>query len=597
MAPEKHSTVIRTRLLLQISVALIIAVTMALSLLVVRHRMRTNVQRSLRDDLQHSLQTFQDLQARRRSALERENTLLATLPTLRALMTTHDENTLRDSAKDFWKLSGNGLFALADSEGRVVAAAGKDSLDDGDLKQRLQAVIAKPEKHYLLAANNLYEYTVTPIYFGSPSDGTLLGYVVGGYPVDHELLRQVGRGAGAEGIFVAGGHVAATTLPAAVSATVVENEASTGTTSPHPLNSGHRRFLSVSRDLTQSANAPLQLIVLKSFDTAEQAEREISRVLLLAGAIAIAVGSALMFILARTLTIPLERVAGAVRAFAHGDEAYALPANGPREVRYLSEAIAGMRAEIQRKNRALLEADRLATIGRMAHSVSHDLRHYLAAVYANAEFLASPSLPDSERQEVFEEIRLAVIGTTDMLDALLLFGTTGSSPPRILVPMNTVVEHAVALIHAHPDADGVTVTAEFAEADTTVAMDARQMERAIYNLMLNACQSAAAGDGAREVAVSVAASGLDVTVTVRDTGPGVSDAIRHTLFEAFVSDGKQKGTGLGLTLAHSVAQDHNGIVELLSSRPGETIFRLSISRTQPSAEAPQPLQTDSLVTP
>jgi len=56
-----------------------------------------------------------------------------------------------------------------------------------------------------------------------------------------------------------------------------------------------------------------------------------------------------------------------------------------------------MRSEIQSANRALLESERLATIGRMASSVSHDLRHYLAAVFANAEFLASDRLTLKER--------------------------------------------------------------------------------------------------------------------------------------------------------------------------------------------------------
>src|SRR6202034_2828363 len=117
-----------------------------------------------------------------------------------------------------------------------------------------------------------------------------------------------------------------------------------------------------------------------------------------------------------------------------------IPGNGTQEIRQLSESFASMRDEIQEKNRALLESERLATIGRMASSVSHDLRHYLAAVYANAEFLASPTLPASERAELYEEIRLAVNGTTDMLDSLLVFSRTGSALQRVPTAMYTVVD-------------------------------------------------------------------------------------------------------------------------------------------------------------
>jgi len=80
------------------------------------------------------------------------------------------------------------------------------------------------------------------------------------------------------------------------------------------------------------------------------------------------------------------------------------------EVRELSGVFERMRRETLDTNRALLESERLATIGRMASSVSHDLRHYLAAVYANAEFLSSPKLSDAERSELFAEIRMAVLG-------------------------------------------------------------------------------------------------------------------------------------------------------------------------------------------
>jgi signal transduction histidine kinase len=237
-----------------------------------------------------------------------------------------------------------------------------------------------------------------------------------------------------------------------------------------------------------------------------------------------------------------------------------------------------MRDEIQKTNRALLESERLATIGRMASSVSHDLRHYLAAVYANAEFLASPLLPSNERAELFEEIRLAVNGTTDMLDTLLIFGRTGTGMQRLPMAMEGLLDRAVALVRTHPDTEGVSLRVERPCDDTTAALDAKQIERALYNLLLNACQSARQSTGGREVVASVSSDQTTVTVSITDSGPGVAEGIRESLFDPFVSQGKQKGTGLGLTLAWSVAREHGGDVKLVSSRSGKTIFRLMVSR-------------------
>jgi signal transduction histidine kinase len=272
-----------------------------------------------------------------------------------------------------------------------------------------------------------------------------------------------------------------------------------------------------------------------------------------------------------------------VRAFGEGDRQHSLPADGPQEVRYLSRVFAQMRDEIEKTNRALLESERLATIGRMASSVSHDLRHYLAAVYANAEFLASPKLPSSERAEIFEEIRLAVNGTADMLDSLLIFSRTGAALQRVPTDMSSLVDRAMALVKTHPDAERVTLLLEKFDADTTAAVDTKQVERAVYNLLLNACQSARESSGLREVRVSLSAEDKAVSVTIVDSGPGVAEGIRESLFDPFVSQGRQKGTGLGLTLAWSVAREHDGGVKLVSSRAGETIFRLTVARHLPES--------------
>jgi nitrogen-specific signal transduction histidine kinase len=69
-----------------------------------------------------------------------------------------------------------------------------------------------------------------------------------------------------------------------------------------------------------------------------------------------------------------------------------------------------------------------------------------------------------------------------------------------------------------------------------------------------------------------------VLFSFADNGPGVPEAIRESLFQPFVSVGKPSGTGLGLTLAQKIAQEHGGSVVLQESRPGRTVFQFSISK-------------------
>jgi signal transduction histidine kinase len=578
--------------LLLASLALVIVATTASSLLIIRGSLRRQVQTGLEQDLRHSVETFQDLERGRLDALKRENALMADLPSLKALMTSNDPATIADGAVEFWQTSGDDLFALSDANLHVLAAEAQSVSHNQapELQRALQEALSDPSRHYLLTGGRLFEYSVQPLYFGSQAHGTRLGYVIGGFAIDHAFLAEVGRGAGAEAAFATTGEdpTIVSTLDRASPDFLRSMLASLPSDGRSAIvMAGPERYLAVGKNLTEGLGPPLRLVVLKSFSNADRAEREINRLIFFASLLALAAGSVLMLVLARMVTRPLEQLADGVRALGEGNPRYSLPENGTQEVRYLSRVFAEMRDEIHKKNRALLESERLATIGRMASSVSHDLRHYLAAVYANAEFLASPSLPLAERLEMLEDIRLAVNGTTDMLDSLLIFSRTGKALQRVPTTMNSLAEQAVALVRSHPDAESVTIQLEKSPADTTAALDTKQLERAIFNLLLNACQSARESTDRRQVNISVYSDQDTVGVTILDTGPGVSERIRDSLFDPFVSQGKHKGTGLGLTLASSVAKEHDGEACLVSSQPGATIFRLVVARHLPHNEALQ----------
>ncbi|HEX6494900.1 MAG TPA: HAMP domain-containing sensor histidine kinase, partial [Acidobacteriaceae bacterium] len=380
--------------------------------------------------------------------------------------------------------------------------------------------------------------------------------------------------------FLSQGHVVASTVATSEQASLSNPLLlSAKPDAPVQITLGNTRYLAATENLTDTATLPLQLVLLKSFEPAERWISRMDRMVLSTGLLALLAGTGLMTALAGLVTRPLEELSKSVRAFGMGDSRHRVPLHGTREVRQLSEAFSSMRDEIQVKSKALLESERLATIGRMASSVSHDLRHYLAAVYANAEFLASGRLSEEERDETFGDIRAAVHGTTDMIESLLMFSQTGTSLRRSPELLTDLLDRAAALVRAHPDADGVRVTTHYgAPAKSVAVVDSRQIERAIYNLLLNACQAARSSGPVACVNVALQAEEGDLVVEVTDNGRGVPDSIRNCLFDPFVSEGKQKGTGLGLTLAHRIAAEHRGEVVLVSSRPGETVFQMKLPR-------------------
>lgn len=574
---------VRTHLLLVLVMALVTTIVTGLCLLLIRNRLLSDVRTNLSQDLSHSFASFEDMQGERLAALDRENALLANLPTLKALMTSRDDLTIQDGAVEFWNISGTDLFALADSSGRVVASFTRGgATPSASLQQGLSALLARPGQHYLIDANALYACSLRPLYFGSAETGTLLGYVISGAAIER-TVRQISHPAGVDAAFVSNGHIVASTFgPTALEGLAAQPKLLSGTpAAPATIHSGTTRYLAAAENLSATSTAPLQLVVLKSFAPAEQSIRRIDRMILSVGLLALVCGAALMLTLSHILTSPLEELSRSVRAFATGDGGHQLPRSGTREVLELSAAFSAMRDEIQRANRALLESERLATIGRMASSISHDFRHYLASIYANAEFLLSSRLPEKERAEIFEEIRSAVLGSTEMIESLLIFSRTGKIM-RSLESVPKLMEQAIALVRVHPDGEGVRIAARSTDSGEALAMvDGKQIERAIFNLLLNACQATRTAGVAPHVLAILETAGDAIILSVADNGAGVPENVRNRLFDPFVSEGKQKGTGLGLTLVSCIAIEHNGEVQLVSSKPGETIFRMKIARGLP----------------
>ena len=105
----------------------------------------------------------------------------------------------------------------------------------------------------------------------------------------------------------------------------------------------------------------------------------------------------------------------------------------------------------------LIEVERMSAIGRMACSISHDMRHSLTAIYANAEFLERPDLCASTRADLLLEIQEAVLAMTERLDSLLQFGSNGRKNPLVRERVSLVVEKAVAAVKLHPDGRNVPV--------------------------------------------------------------------------------------------------------------------------------------------
>ena len=594
---------LRTRFLL--SMLLITACLTTTSLLLVQRSIRDNVRRSIAVNLRNSVAAFQDFRHERETMLTSDVALLADLPITRAIMGSPDPVTIQDASEDISQIANSDLFVLVDHRGQVVALHTKSpGLTREAAEKYFQQSLEEDRgesSHWWLGEHHLYQTFVEPIYRGSRTDGTLLGFLVIGYEINDRLAAMVSKVAGSEVAFSCGNEIVGTTLmPGQIEQQTLQDLIGGSIhDEPRDIEIGNERFLATSLVLSGSRPTPVRLSVLGSYDQATKFVDQLNRYLLLLGLAAILVGSGLVFFISHTFTRPLGSLVAGVRALEGGDFHHPLDPRGGDEVAELTRAFDRMRTSLLKSQRDLLESEQLATIGRMASSISHDLRHSLAAIVANSEFLCDSHLTPAQREELYQEVRSGVNLMTDLIDSLLEFARTRESLNPAFGNVAETLQRSVQAVRLHPRYHVRSINV-LCDAQLSGWFDQRKLERVLYNLLLNACEAAPLVGG--QVEVTAAETAGSIIIAVADNGPGIADSIRDRLFHPFVSYGKENGTGLGLAVVLKIVQDHGGEIVMERTGPvgdqGLTVFRIVLPARLPDgyrSDIPASSEVPSLV--
>jgi len=203
--------------------------------------------------------------------------------------------------------------------------------------------------------------------------------------------------------------------------------------------------------------------------------------------------------------------------------------------------------------------DSVGALTRMIAHVSHDLRQPLTAILANAEFLSQPDISQMQREAFYEEIRSSIDRMDDLVSSLLKWSSGGDILRPAVRNIVDTVGRAIRMVGAKREFRLVKIVHRH-EGRALGWFDANRLERAIANVVLNACEAVASKSG--QILISTNGTQSSLQINVRDTGPGVPASIRDSLFEPFVSYGKAAGNGLGLAIAKKIVEDHSGKIYL-----------------------------------
>lgn len=562
---------LRTRLVIA-SLALIGALT-ASSLFIVQRMVRSQVRRQVDESLVASENLLQTVQADREDQLSRTAALLSELPTLKALMATQDRSTVQDGSEAFWKLSGGDAFLLASPDGRLLAKHfAHDNWSDAITVANLRSSVERQERSsWWLDHGRLYWFFFHELRAGSMQEARDLGVIAIGYEVNRSLVSRLANSSRGEVAIIAGQNVIASTIEIAARADVV---AAYFANAPRQEIAIGKKQFSIGAVRLQAQDPPVMCLVLVPLDASQAFLTRINRTIFILGLAAVIVGGIVFTFIAGAMTRPLENVVEGIKALSSGDFQYNINAKGSVEVEQLASAFSAMRPKLLESQRNQLAAERISALGHTASSISHDLRHYLAAVVANAEFLYEAEQLKLDRDEIYREIKTATEQMVDLIDSLRELTREQSSLQPVNTDMAVCVRRAIDAVNARQEFKSEVIVRTHGE--TTGVFDPHKMERVFFNLVLNSCEALNSREG--HVEISVAGADSEFILRVQDDAPGIPIAVRDTLFDPFVSSGKSNGTGLGLAIARKIVHDHGGDITVESTSEKGTTMLIKMPR-------------------
>ncbi len=309
-------------------------------------------------------------------------------------------------------------------------------------------------------------------------------------------------------------------------------------------------------------------------ERARARERRAIQLLIGTSALTLLVGLALS-LYARRVLRPLSAVTARAEAVAAGDLTPQPVAADSSEIGELARTFETMVGAIRDARAEIVKAERLATVGKMAARITHEIRNPLSAIGLNLELLEGELAEGGDPKEQLELVS-AIKGETVRLSRIseqYLGMARRPAPALAMESVGEIVEELLAFLKPELDRSGIVAEVEVDPDAPQVPVDEGLLRQAFLNLVRNARE--AMPEGGRVTARVTRAAGGGVDVVIEDTGTGIPEEIRATIFEPFITT-KDQGTGLGLAVTREIVEAHGGDIACEAPSGRGTRFRVHL---------------------
>jgi two-component system, NtrC family, sensor kinase len=275
---------------------------------------------------------------------------------------------------------------------------------------------------------------------------------------------------------------------------------------------------------------------------------------------------------ARRVLAPLTAVTDRAKAVARGDLTPRSVVATHDEIGELATTFEGMVAAIQRARSELVHAERLATIGKMAAHITHEIRNPLSSIGLNIELLEEEVAASGGDWESAQLVA-AIKGEVERLSRIAEQYLSVARRPRPCLERERVedlVGELLAFVRPELDRAGVVSRIDADPDLPEIDLDESQLRQALLNLIRNAREAMPKG-GELMISVTRVESGIEIRID--DTGTGIPDDVRAAIFDPFFTT-KQRGTGLGLAVTREIIEAHGGTISCEPRTQSGTRFRI-----------------------
>jgi two-component system NtrC family sensor kinase len=281
---------------------------------------------------------------------------------------------------------------------------------------------------------------------------------------------------------------------------------------------------------------------------------------------------------------PVGEILKATRRVAEGDLTHSIVTiDKDDEIGKLAASFNAMMEKLAEAQQQLLQSDKLASLGRMAAGVAHEINNPLTGVLTYSSFLLKNIENGSELKEDLEVIVRETKRCREIVKGLLDFSRQSDSTTRP-TPVNEIVRNACRIVEHQLSIQKIRIDAQLPKESPVVNADMMQIEQVLVNLLVNAADAIgeAGGTITIDTGIATAADGANeraspdgmARIRVTDTGCGIPTKGLNKLFEPFYSTKGAKGTGLGLAIVWGIIEKHQGQIKVDSEVGGGTTLTI-----------------------